>query len=517
MRRVATVGLDYGSYAEAKQRFRFSERWSVFDGGRDRFNITQQCIDRHPEAAEAVRIKFADGRSEVYAFGEMSRLTSQFANFLVKRGIDAGETVALILNPSLEFYVALFGALKRGAVVVPCFPAFGPDAIAYRLAKSGARMVVTDLERTPLMDNPSRPQLVIAGDLLGLLRTHAEAYTATTSADSPAMIQFSSGTTGAPKMVHLRHAAVTFCAVNMKLGAGLRKDDRFFCPSSPAWGHGVWFGTIGPLIFGNAVGAYSGKFRAETLVKALEEFAITNLSATPLVYRMMAECVNRGHYKLKLRDLTYTGGPLDVDTILSLRDYLDRTPRSMYGTTEVGALLLDFPYDDWKVKPGSMGGPALGVDVAVLDEAGRTLPPGATGQIAIRRNGEWARIGDAARVDQDGYFWYKGRVDDVIISAGYTIGALEIEDVLAKHPAVRRAAVVGSPDRERGEIIKAFVIPNRAPCEGLSQEIQEFVRTRLSKHEYPREIEFVDDLPQTPDGKIQRGKLRERERARKEV
>ncbi|MBI4321548.1 MAG: AMP-binding protein [Chloroflexi bacterium] len=510
------MGLDYKSYAEAKSKFRYSERWSVFDGNKERLNIAHECVDRHPGDDDAIRIKYADGRSETHSFGELGRLTSQFAHFLARRGIEAGDRVAVILNPSLEFYVTLFGTLKRGAVVVPCFPAFGPEAIAYRLANSAARMVVTNDEKASVIDASLVADIVLGGELLALLRDEDDEYVPHTSADSPAVVQFSSGTTGVPKIVPYKHAAATLAAVNIKLVSGLRPEDRFYCPSSPAWGHGIWFGSIAPLVFGKAIGTYSGKFHAETFLEALEEFGITLVSATPLVYRMVMESGRLNHYRLRLRDLSFTGGPLDLETILYFRDRTGITPRSAYGTTEVGSLLLQHPYEDWEVRPGSMGGPMLGLEVAVLDEEGKVLPPGQIGQIAARRNDAWVRTGDAAYVDEDGHFWHKGRVDDIIISAGYTIGPQEIEEVLIKHPAVQRAAVVGSPDLERGEIVKAFIVSDRSASEELKRDIQEFIRTRLSKHEYPREIEFVDQLPETPDGKIKRKELRGRERDRKQ-
>jgi acetyl-CoA synthetase len=177
----------------------------------------------------------------------------------------------------------------------------------------------------------------------------------------------------------------------------------------------------------------------------------------------------------------------------------------------VGVILADYDFDDWKVKPGSLGMPLPRRKVAVLDDSGNEVPQGEAGQVAIEAEKRWIRMGDAAYVDEDGYFWYKGRIDDIIKSAGYTIGPIEIESVLEKHPAVCEAAVVGSPDKDRGEVVKAFIVPKGKPTEELKREIQEFVKTRLSKHEYPREIEFVSELPRTPDGKVKRKELRARE------
>lgn len=509
------MALDYRTYAEAAERFNFGERWKVFDGNPESFNIAHECIDRHPKDEIALRLQFDNGRRETHTFGELSRLTSQFANLLARRGVKAGDRVALVMNPCLEFYVTFFGTLKAGAVIVPCSALFGPEAIEFRIVKSGARAVVATREHAKLIDPKIVEHLLIAEELIGLVGGEEGVYVPHTTAEDLAVIQFSSGTTGAPKAVEYRHVAATYTAVNVKFGIGLRQDDVYFCPSSPAWGHGIWYGTVGPLIFGKAIGAYSGKFEAETLLGALEHFGVTNMSAAPLVYRRIMESGKIDAYKLRLRRITYTGGAMDNETRQFLQERLGLYPNSFYGSTEVGVVILDYAFEDYQPRPGSLGKPMLGLRVAVIDEDGRELPPGQVGQMALWRNNGWVRIGDAVYMDEDGYFWYKGRSDDVIISAGYTIGPLEIEAVLEKHPGVKRAAVVGSPDRERGEIVKAFIIPESEPTEELKRDIQEYVKTRLSKHEYPREIEFVNELPETPDGKIKRKVLRELEYERK--
>lgn len=504
--------LEYQTFQEAQKSFNFAERWKVFDGNREKFNIAYECIDRHPKDKEAIRLKFDDGRQKIYTFGELSSLSSQFANMLARRRIKAQDAVAIILNPSIEFYTGFFGTLKRGAIVVPCSALFGPEAIELRLRDSQAKMAITTCEKIDLIDKGLVKDILMAEELLDLLKKENDHHEATTSAESLAVIQFSSGTTGRPKPVPYRHIAATLTAVNMKLGVGLKNDDRYFCPSFPAWGHGIWYGTVGPLIFGNAIGTYSGKFNTEVLLEALEEFRITNLFVTPLVLRSMVNKMER--YQLHLRDLSYTGGPLDLDTLIKYRDILGISPRSIYGSTEVGVILLHYPFKDYQIKLGSIGKPMIGIKVAVLDEQGNVLPAGKVGQIAVWRKDNWVRIGDAAHADNEGYFWYKGRLDDVIISAGYTIGAFEVEEVIQKHPAVAKVAVVGVPDIQRGEIVKAFIVLNHhyQPCEKLIQEIQDFVKGRLSKHEYPREIEFVHQLPETPDGKIKRKELREKAR-----
>lgn len=507
--------LNYPTYAEAKENFTYKERWEVFERGPDRLNIAYECVDRHPKEKMAIRLQFADGRRETYTFEELSRLTAQFAHFLESRGINKGDRVAVILFPSLEFYVSFFGTLKRGAVVVPCLPLFGPEAIAFRLQNSGAKMVVATPEKAALVDKNQVPHILTDEALKDALAGFPSHYETDTDANTLAVIQFSSGTTGSPKPVYYNHIAATLTAVNMKFGIGINDDDRYFCPSSPAWGHGIWYGTVGPLIYGQAIGAYSGKFDLDRLFEALEQFEITNMSATPLVYRNMISSGKLGNYRLRLRRMSFTGGALDKDTLRRFQEQLGISPQSFYGSTEVGVIILEYAFPDYFSKPGSMGKAMLGTKVGVIDENGNELPPGEIGQMAVWRKDHWVRVGDLATVDEDGYFWHKGRIDDVIKSAGYTIGPFEIEEVLEKHPAVVRAAVVGSPDKERGEVVKAFIVPNREPGEELARDIQEFVKTRLSKHEYPREIEFVTALPETPDGKIKRKELKLREYERK--
>jgi acetyl-CoA synthetase len=223
------------------------------------------------------------------------------------------------------------------------------------------------------------------------------------------------------------------------------------------------------------------------------------------------------NYRLKIKRMTYTGEAMTMEVIRFFQEKLRITPHCMYGTTEVGPICSDYAgFVDWKVKPGSLGKPMIGGrKIAVLDEKGNELPPGKEGQIAVWNGSGWSRVGDIVVQDEEGYFWYKCRADDVIISSGYTIGPIEIEEALKKHPAVVEVAVVGSPDRERGEVVKAFIKTNRNPSEQLRKEIQEFVKANLSKHEYPREIEFMKELPKTPDGKIKRKELKERERKSK--
>nr|HID58807.1 acetate--CoA ligase [Desulfobacterales bacterium] len=508
--------LDYDTYEEAKEGFRWSEAWEIFDGDRKDFNIAHECVDRHFGDKIGIRIKFDNRRSEIYTFKEVSILTSQFANMLERYGIKKGDRVAISLFPSLEYYISFLGTLKRGAISVPCFPLFGPDALAFRIKDSGARFLIIEKEKKDLIEPDLVSNIIVREDLIKMIQDEEKDYKTDTSADDLAVIQYSSGTTGLPKQVRYPHKAITVSAPFVKFGLGLRRDDNYFCPSSPAWGHGIWYGMMGPLIFGNAIGTYSGKFDPEVLLEALEEFEITNISAAPTVFRMIMNSGKIDNYRLKIERLTYTGEAMEEELFKFLQNKLGIDPHGFYGSTEAGVVLLNYAgFSDWRVKPGSLGKPMLGVKVAVLDRNEDELPPNEVGTLAVKRNDKWIKLGDSGYVDRDGYYWYKGRTDDIIISAGYTIGPNEIENLLLKHPKVLEAAVIGVPDKDRGEIVKAFIKIECEPADDLKKDIQEFVKKRLSRHEYPREIAFVEDLPKTMDGKIRRKELREWERKKR--
>jgi len=505
------MNLEYKTYEEAKRSFSWSERWEVFDKSRENLNITYECLDRHPAEKIAIRLKFDNQGQAVYTFGDLSRWTSQFSNMLKRYGIGAGDRVAIVLSPSLEYYIAFYGALKRGAIAVPCYPLLGTEGLEYRLRESSAKMAIVSRERTNTVNPETVSHLIIAEELQEQIRNEDDLCESSTSADSPAVIQFSSGTTGLPKQVIYHHAAMAVTAVYTKFWLGLQPDDKYMCPSSPAWGHGIWYGTVAPLIFGNGIGAYSGKFDPEVFLEALEEYEINVVSAIPRVYHMIMKSGKIGDYRLRLRRLTYTGSAIDKEVTQYFLDKLGIIIASSYGNTEVGPVAIDYAFDDYKPKVGSAGISMLGTKIGVIDDNGNILPVGVVGELAVWRKGRWNPIGDSASIDEDGYVWPVGRSDDVIKSSGYRIGPFEIETVLEKHPAVKEAAVVGRPDKERSEIVKAFIVTDHEPSEQLKSEIQQFVQKCLSMHEYPREIEFVNELPKTPDGKLKRKELKQQE------
>ena len=521
---MKTMVDGYKSYEEAWEKFRWNQRWEFFDGNEENFNIAHECVDRHPRDKVGIRIQTDDDGKKIYTFGEFSDAVAQFANYLKTMGIEFGDAVAVLLPPCFEFYVGMFGVFKRGAIVIPCSPQFGPEAISFRVKNGGAKVVLTTKDKANLVEEDLREKLnlkiIFAEDLLQNMADQPKEFKETTTASDLAMYQFSSGTTGEPKAVNYRHGAITVSAPFMKFAQGIRSDDSYFCPSSPAWGHGIWYGTIAPLIFGTAVGTYSykGKFNPDRCLEAMQDFKATNVAAISSHYRLMINSPNIDNYDIHLKRLTYTGEPMSKDVFKSIQEKWGVTPHGQYGTTEVGPITSDFAgFENWKVKQGSLGKPSIGSIVSVIDEDGNEVPVGTVGQMAIKRNNKWIRVGDMVYKDEDGYFWYVSRADDVIISSGYTIGPLEIEATLLKYEAVDECAVVASPDRDRGTIVKAFIVCKEGytPGEELDGKIREFVKDKLSKHEYPREIEFVDELPKTPDGKIRRKVLKELELERK--
>jgi acetyl-CoA synthetase len=508
--------LDMRSYREAVRDFRWGALWKIFDGNRERLNLAHECVDRHAGPATALRLQFADGRREEHTFDELRLWSSRFANFLEREGIGRGDRVAIMLEPSLAFYAAVFGTLKRGAVVVPLFTLFGPEGLALRVNDCRPRLLLVPEGQAGLQQRFANiPVVPVDRRFMDRLGDQKGEYTPSTRADDLAVLQYTSGTTRElPAAVRHTHRSVVTLMVAALYGIGLRPGDRYFCPSSPAWGHGLWHGTIAPLALGVAVGAYSGRFDPERLLEALEAFRITNLAAAPTVYRLVRSCGRAKHFRIELEKLSFTGEPMDGNTWDFLAATFGVTPRSMYGTTEVGVIIVNYPgFPDYEVRSGALGMAAPGWEVAILGEDGQPAAPGQTGEIAVKRRGAWFLVKDRGSRDADGFFYHAGRSDDVIISAGWTMSAMEIETVLLLHPDVREAAVIAVPDEVRGHVPKALVIADAVRPQ-LTQELQEFVKARLSQHEYPRVIEFVDELPKTPAGKISRRALRERERGR---
>ena len=504
---------DFTSYADARRHFSNDALWALFDGDREQLNIAHECIDRHVHGdATALRIAHSDGRDEILSFAAVGRLSSQFAHHLAERGVVKGDRIAVMLEPSLPFYVALFGAMKAGAVAVPMFTLFGPDGIRLRVEDCTPRIVFTNAEKAEDAREAGAADVVAAdAAFLDGLSAHPGSFECTTAGDDLAVLQYTSGTTRLlPAAVHHSHRSIVTLMVAALYATGIRPGDRFFCPSSPAWGHGLWHGTLAPLALGVSTGTFSGKFDPVRLLKALQDFEITNLSAAATHYRMMRNSGRAEDFTYAIEKLSFTGEPIDSETAAYVERLFGTRVCSMYGTTEIGVILANYPGAwDLEVRDGSLGKPVPGVEVEVHGPDGTALPPGETGELMVRRRGEWFPTKDLGRTDADGYFYHAGRADDVIISAGWTMSAVEIEDAILKHPAVLEAAAIGVPDEVRGQVVKAVIVLRGEPADGLVAEIQELVRERLSRHEYPRQVEFVDALPKTPAGKVNRKALRD--------
>ena len=503
--------LDVRRYPEAVQTFRWSALWDLFDGDAERLNLAHECVDRWGGRGTALRLKCADGRTEAWSFQDLAAWSSRFANLLETESIAKGDRVAVMLDPSLAFYGAVFGAVKRGAVAVPLFTLLGPDGVRLRVDDCQPRLLLVTRDAERWQEIFPRVRVLAVDDRLQRrLAAESPRYAPATRADDLAILQYTSGTTrGLPEAVRHTHRAVVTLMVAALYGLGLQPGDHYFCPSSPAWGHGLWHGTIAPLALGIAVGAYSGKFHAGRLLEALEEFRVTNLAAAPTVFRMLRGSGLAEGARLTLEKLSFTGEPMDSRTREWAEKTFGVTPCSMYGSTEVGVIIVNYPgFTGYVVKPGALGRSAPGWEVAVVDARGEPLPSGTVGEIAVRRKDGWFRVKDRGWMDEESYFHHEGRSDDVIISAGWTMSAVEIEGALLSHPDVREAAVVAAPDELRGQIPKAYVVSERTGS-AFARELQEWVGARLSQHEYPRAVELVEELPKTPAGKTDRRALRE--------
>ena len=508
---------DYTAYADAQREFSTARLWELFDGNRDDLNIGHECVDRHAAGDRiALRIAHANGSDETITFADLALWSSRVAHWLGAQGVQPGERVAIMLEPSLPFYAALFGAVKHGAIAVPLFTLFGAEGVRLRTQDCTPTLLLTTAEKAASLTDVAGPRVISAdGGFIAALGAFPGDYKPRTAASDMAIFQYTSGTTRElPDAIKHTHRAVVVVMNAALYGTGLRPGDRFFCPSSPAWGHGLWHGTLAPLALGIETGAYAGRFDADRSLKALQDYGTTNLSAAATHYRMMRNTGRLGDYRTMLSKLSFTGEPIDQDTAAVIQSTFGVPLCSMYGTTEVGVVLANYPgAPDFTVRDGSLGRPVPGVEVEVQRPDGSRCDPGELGEIKVRRHNAWFATKDRGRVDRDGYFYHAGRADDVIISAGWTMSAVEIEDALVAHPAVKEAAVIGVPDTLRGLVVKAFIVatPGHSTDETTIADIQSFVRNRLSQHEYPRLISFVPDLPRTPAGKINRRVLREQE------
>jgi acetyl-CoA synthetase len=522
---------ELGDYDEMVAR----HRWEV----PQRYNIAADVCDKHDRDRLAMVWEDWEGTERRVSFGELQDASKRFANVLAAHGVEREDRVATLLPSLPETAAAFLAAYRSGAILLSLSVLYGDEGIRHRLEDSSPRVLITDeANRARIPDGLVGEVLTLEGLEAELAEASADFETVDTAADDPAQLYYSSGTTGKAKgILHahrylLAHEEFEFCH-------DVRDGELFHGSGEWAWAAGI-APLLGPWRYGAValVQARKGGYEPEEHLRFLSKHGVQNMFTTPTALRAMTGVADAGErYPLsELRITCSAGEPLNPEVIRWFRDQFGVTVLDYYGLTESYPLCGNFPTVE--VREGSMGRPVPGWDVAILDEDENPVPQGERGEICLRARsnphypigywnrpedteevfgGDWFHTKDAAQMDEDGYVWYAGRADDVIISAGYRIGPFEVESACVEHPAVKEAAAVASPDQKRGDIVKAFIVvaEGHSPGDELAGEIKSFVREHLSAYAYPREIEFVEDLPKTLTGKIRRVELREAEREKK--
>jgi len=526
------------------------------------FNIAQACVHRwaeNPHEGRRIALYAEDelGQRQVWTYARLAETTNRLANGLVKMGVAPGDRVAVVMGQRAETIVAYMATLSVGAIVMPLSARFGADGLGMRLQDSQARVAIVDGETGPALlaaqaQCPALTQIVACEfqhDSIipwrSLLARQPGAFKpVATRSGSPALLLYTSGTTGAPKGAVLAHGALIGNLPGFVASQNWfpQKSDIFWTPADWAWTGGLMDALLPTLYFGYPIVGALGRFSAIRAFEIMERYRVTNTFLFPTALKIMMKEVPapREHYQLALRSVMAAGESVGGAVFEWSQRALGVTLNEMFGQTEMNYLVGN-SHQKWPAKPNSMGRPYPGHRVAVLDAHGRPCPAGVVGDIALNRYdmrghpdpvlfsgywrndqafqdkfvGDWCLTGDLAQVDKEGYFWYAGRRDDVFKSSGHRIGPDEIEDCLVAHPAVANAAVVPKPDAIRGAIVKAYVVLTpaylQADMDELATALRRHVKTQLSSYQTPREIEFIDALPLTPTGKIRRHVLRARE------
>jgi acetyl-CoA synthetase len=517
----------------------------------DGLNLCVECCDRwaelDPDRPALVHVP-QSGEARAFSFSEMRDLSARFARVLAAQGVLPGDRVAGLLPRTPELLAVILAVWRLGAVYQPLFTAFGPKAIEHRLREAGTRLVVTDLaNRAKLQAVAGAPPVITVGDqaatdALGDLNFKAETERQPAAfepvlrgADDGFLMMFTSGTVGAAKGLAVPIAALPSFVAYMRLAVDLRPDDRFWNLADPGWAYGLYYAVTGPLALGCATTFHEAGFDVRATVRTIRALGITNLAGSPTAYRQIIAAGPQATAAIRgqLRAVSSAGEPLNPEVVRWFAEHLEAPVFDHYGQTEVGMVLCNHHALQHPVHLGSAGFSMPGFRVAVLGDDDRELAVGEPGELAIDvarsplfwfrgylgrpfpPDAAWYRSGDTVERNADDSISFVSRQDDVITSSGYRIGPFEVESALIEHPAVVEAAVVGKPDPDRTEIVKAFVVlaPGHAADAALAAALQAHVRERLSKHAYPREIAFVADLPKTPSGKIQRFLLRHQEAA----
>jgi acetyl-CoA synthetase len=532
------------NYQQAVDEF----EWNIPEG----YNIPS-VVESHAEAfGERVAVRFLNetGDRETRTYEQLRDGMNRFANGLEELGIESGDRVMHLFPRHPDAFAVQLGILKTGSLLVPCSSMLRDNDIEFRANDCEATAIVVHESLTemvdPVLDNtPLGTVIVLDGDddtltFRDVLDGQSAEYDGPElGAEDPMSINYTSGTTGKPKPVLHKHRWLhCFSRINAPYWWGVDEetdldDELLWATTGTGWAKWFW----SPVGVGLTMGAtqliYDGEFEPETFLEIMEEEGVTKLCAVPTQYRMFANEADLGGCDLAVTDLLSAGEPLNVEPIEQMREHFGVAPRDGYGQTETVALVTNYPGID--SKPGSMGKPTPGVGATLLalDDEEEIEEPGEIGEIAVPMDspaifdgyfekphldekklaGDYYRTGDLAKVDEDGYFFFEGRADDVIISSGYRIGPFEVEDALVSHDAVAEAAVVESPHEERGAVVKAYTVLSEGfeGSEELTESLQEHVKAETAPYKYPRRIEYVEELPKTSSGKIQRVKLRERE------
>ncbi|SEV87567.1 acetyl-CoA synthetase [Aliicoccus persicus] len=539
---------DYDAAYESHDWAEIEKQFSWYETGK--FNMAYECIDYNVEKGlgnkQALIFKNNDV-IERYTFKEMQDKTNQAANVLKDNAnIEKGDRIFIFMPRSPELYFALLGSLKLGAIVGPLFEAFMEKAVKDRLENSGARVLVTTpelLTRVPVDELPSLEKIVVIGDdvsaddkIVDFRKGMNDASTAFDivwlDKEDGLILHYTSGSTGVPKgVLHAQYAMIQQY-YSGKVVLDLKEDDVYWCTADPGWVTGTSYGIFAPWLNGVTNVVVGGRFSPESWYGALEDLKVTVWYSAPTAFRMLMgagdEVVNQ--YDLShVRHVLSVGEPLNPEVVKWGMDVYNRRIHDTWWMTETGAhCIVNFP--GMEIRGGSMGKPLPGVEAAIVDDQGNELPENRMGNLALKRGwpammrkiwkndakydsyfiNDWYVSGDSAYKDEDGYYWFQGRVDDVIMTAGERVGPFEIESKLVEHEAIQEAGVIGKPDPIRGEIVKAFITLKKEykPSDELKEDIRLFVKNGLAAHAAPREIEFKDKLPKTRSGKIMRRVLK---------
>ena len=530
------------NYQTAYDTFNLQAAQSVFSGSfADGINACVECCDIHIDGDnKALDWISADGHHETRSFADLRDEAARFANFLTAQGIKPGDVVSGLLPRTPDLVVMVLGVLRAGAVYQPLFTAFGPKAIEDRLRMSGSKCVVTDaINRSKLDTVENCPPIAVIGtptagdiDLRAALAAQADTFEPVLrQGDDLMLMMATSGTTGPAKGVPVPLNALPSFRSYMLEAIDLRQEDVFWNIADAGWAYGLYYAVLGPLLVGHAATLVEGPFTVDSTYDIINRLGITNFAGAPTAFRMIIASGAERSTMLKgrLRVVSSAGEPLNPEVIRWFAETLDAPIKDHYGQTETGMLVNNHHGLDHPARPGSAGYAMPGYRVEVLTEDGEIAPPDTPGQLGVHvadSNLLWFTgyldkpgksfahgyylTGDTVERDAAGCVSFVGRNDDVITSSGYRIGPFDVESVLIEHPAVTEAAVIGVPDKDRTELVKAVIVLAESieTDDGLAEELQDYVKRRLSAHAYPRIIEFVSELPKTPSGKIQRFLLR---------